>query len=215
MLVLVVGGMGGIGKELVPLLEANPEYNVISLGRSDMNVVDWIQTHNVINDIKPDVLINLSGVNHDGFLHKLDGKVPEVEKMVNVNALGAINLLSSALPNMRKEKFGRIIMVSSVLSRKVVAGTAVYSATKAFVDSLVKTASAENISHGITCNSIRLGYFDAGMCHTIPENIAEQIKQTIPLKRWGNVLELYKTIDYLIKTEYITGQNIEISGGLP
>jgi NAD(P)-dependent dehydrogenase (short-subunit alcohol dehydrogenase family) len=53
------------------------------------------------------------------------------------------------------------------------------------------------------------------MCHRLPEVVAEKIKDTIGLKRWGSIKELYNTVDYLISTEYITGQNIEISGGLP
>jgi 3-oxoacyl-[acyl-carrier protein] reductase len=79
---------------------------------------------------------------------------------------------------------------------------------------LIKTASAENIGKGVTCNSIQLGYFDGGMCHRLPEKFVEPIKQSIGLKRWGSIKELYQTVDYLIETEYITGQNINISGGL-
>ena len=115
---------------------------------------------------------------------------------------------------MRLKEFGRIILISSVLSEKVVAGTALYSGSKCFIDNLVKTASVENISKGVTCNSLRLGYFDGGMCHRLPEKFVEPIKNSIGLKRWGSIEELHKTVDYLIETEYITGQNINISGGI-
>lgn len=211
---LVVGGSGGIGLQLVPLLEVDAKYNVISMSSSDMDITNPIEVDTICESIKPDILLNLSGTNIDSYLHKLSGKHMEANRVVRVNAIGNLNLLSACLPHMRKQKFGRIILMSSILARKVVAGTGVYSATKAFVDSLVKTASAENVSHGITCNSLRLGYFDAGMCHRIPENLAEGIKNNIPLKRWGKIEELKNTIDYLISTEYITGQNIEVSGGL-
>jgi NAD(P)-dependent dehydrogenase (short-subunit alcohol dehydrogenase family) len=209
---MVAGGSGGIGKELSPILEK--KYNVVSLSSSDMDITNPQQVNDICGSLRPDIVLNLSGINFDSFVHKLVGKEEQVNRLIQVNAIGAVNILSACLPHMRENKFGRIIMTSSVLARKIVVGTSLYSATKAFVDSMVKTTSAENISHGITCNSIRLGYFDAGMCHRIPEQLAEGIKNTIPLKRWGKIEELANTIDYLVNTQYITGQNIEISGGL-
>jgi NAD(P)-dependent dehydrogenase (short-subunit alcohol dehydrogenase family) len=155
----------------------------------------------------------LSGYNHDGILHKISN-FNEIDKMIDINIKGSINLILSALPNMREQEYGRIIMMSSVLTKKVTKGTALYSGGKAFIDNLIKTASAENIGKGVTCNSIQLGYFDGGMCHRLPEKFVEPIKQSIGLKRWGSSKELYQTVDYLIETEYITGQNINISGGL-
>ena len=115
---------------------------------------------------------------------------------------------------MRKNNYGRIILISSVLSSMAVPGTGVYSATKAFADSLVKTATVENLSKGITCNSIQLGYFDAGMAHEIPDKILDHVINKIPLKRLGNMQELFQTIDYLINTEYISGTSIKINGGI-
>ena len=214
MLMLVVGGSGGIGKQVVPLLEQDNKYNVVSMSSSDMDITNPMEVQTICESLRPDIVLNLSGTNIDSYVHKLSGKDMEASRVVGVNAIGNLNLLSACLPHMRTQKFGRIILTSSILARKVVSGTAVYSATKAFVDSLVRTTSAENIGLGITCNSLRLGYFDAGMCHRIPENLAEGIKNNIPLKRWGKIEELKNTIDYLVSTEYITGQNIEIGGGL-
>jgi 3-oxoacyl-[acyl-carrier protein] reductase len=214
MLMLVVGGSGGIGKQVVPLLEQDNKYNVVSMSSSDMDITNPMEVQTICESLRPDIVLNLSGTNIDSYVHKLSGKDMEASRVVGVNAIGNLNLLSACLPHMRTQKFGRIILMSSILARKVVPGTAVYSATKAFVDSLVRTTSAENIGLGITCNSLRLGYFDAGMCHRIPENLAEGIKNNIPLKRWGKIEELKNTIDYLVSTEYITGQNIEIGGGL-
>ena len=149
-------------------------------------------------------------------LHKLDSNDHqyEVQKMLDVNIKGSVNILSACLPIMRINGYGRIILMSSVLAEKIVVGTSLYSAGKAFIDNLVRTASAENISKGITCNSLQLGYFDGGMCHRLPEKFVEPIKNSIGLKRWGSIKELYRAIDFLIEVEYITGQNIKISGGL-
>lgn len=214
MLMMIVGGSGGIGQQLSPLF--SDKYMVTSYDSKQLDITNLELVTEACEALRPDIVLNLAGVNHDSFLHKWNtSNIANANHMINVNVNGALHLMSACLPHMRKQKFGRIIMLSSVLANRSVIGTGVYSATKAFVDSLVKTASTENISHNITCNSIRLGYFDAGMAHRIPTEIADVIKNNIPLKRWGSMEELRNTVDYLISTEYITGQNIEISGGLP
>jgi NAD(P)-dependent dehydrogenase (short-subunit alcohol dehydrogenase family) len=138
----------------------------------------------------------------------------EVNKLLDITVQGNLNLLSAALPGMRDRGYGRIILASSVLAEKVQVGTGVYSAAKCFVDSLVRTASVENIGKGVTCNSLRLGYFDGGICHDIPKKYADPIRESIGLKRWGSIEELYNIVQFLIKTEYITGQNLNVSGGI-
>jgi len=208
---VIFGGSGGLGSQLKPLLEE--KYSVISLSSKDVDVRNLDDLKSWFSENEIDIVINLSGYNVDGFVHKLDDS-NEIDKMLDINIKGNINILASVLPQMRLRKFGRVILISSVLAEKVVAGTALYSGSKCFIDSLVKTASAENISKGITCNSLQLGYFDGGMCHRLPEKFVEPIKNSIGLKRWGSIKELYQTIIYLINTEYITGQNINISGGL-
>jgi 3-oxoacyl-[acyl-carrier protein] reductase len=208
--IALFGGTGGLGKQLVPMLEQN--YKVISLSSTNVNVKSSETVNDFFDKNDIDIVINLSGYNTDGFLHKINSE--DIDLMVDTNIKGSVNIVRGALPQMRSKSFGRVILISSVLATKVVPGTALYSGAKAFIDNLVKTASAENVSKGITCNSIQLGYFDGGMCHRLPEKFAESVKESIPLKRWGSIQELYQTIEYLINTEYITGQNINISGGI-
>lgn len=212
--VLLIGGSGGLGSQLLHKLQE--KYDVHTPSSKECNVTDINSIQQFCTQIQPDVVINLSGTNFDMPLHRLNKSHEEqIKKIVDINAIGNVNVLAACLPIMRERNFGRVILISSVLSNRIVFGTALYTATKVFVDSLVRSASAENIQKGITCNSIQLGYFDGGMAHRLPEKIAEKIKDTIPLKRWGSIDELYSTVDYLINTEYITGQNLEISGGLP
>ena len=208
--IALFGGTGGLGKQLVPMLEQN--YKVISLSSTNVNVKSSETVNDFFDKNDIDIVINLSGYNTDGFLHKINSE--DIDLMVDTNIKGSVNIVRAALPQMRSKSFGRVILISSVLATKVVPGTALYSGAKAFIDNLVKTASAENVSKGITCNSIQLGYFEGGMCHRLPEKFAESVKESIPLKRWGSIQELYQTIEYLINTEYITGQNINISGGI-
>jgi 3-oxoacyl-[acyl-carrier protein] reductase len=115
---------------------------------------------------------------------------------------------------MRKHKYGRIILISSILSEKNVIGTGVYSSCKSFIDKFVKNVSLENIKNGITANTIQLGYFDGGMTYKIPKENIETIKKTIGLERFGSISELVKTIDFLIDNEYVTGINLKIDGDL-
>ena len=111
---------------------------------------------------------------------------------------------------MRSKNFGRIIFMSSVFSEINVKGYGAYSASKAFVDKLVKIAALENAQYGITVNSIQLGYTGIGM----GENTPDLAKQRIALKRFVTMQELFNTIEYIIKTEYLTGQNIRLCGGV-
>ena len=209
--IALFGASGGLGVKLAPLLER--KFNLIKLSSKDLDVRDYDSLNKFFSQNKIDIVINMSGYNFDNFIHKLEGE-SKVKDMLDINIMGNINILSCCLPGMRERKYGRIILFSSILAKNVVLGTSLYSGSKAFIDNLVKTTSAENISKGVTCNSLQLGYFDGGMCHRLPKNFAENIKQSIGLNRWGSIEELYKTINFLIDVEYITGQNINISGGL-
>ena len=209
---IILGGTGGLGQEVKKLLEK--KYSVTATG-SNLDVTDFVALQRWFHVNEYDIIINLAGYNHDRLIHKYDEEsIYEAEKQIRVNVLGNVNLLAACLPKMRPRGWGRIIMISSVLASKPVIGTGVYSASKAFIDNLVKTAALENANKGITCISIQLGYFDAGMAHRIPKNIQEKIKQNIPLKRFGSIKELYNTIEYLINTEYVSGTSLKINGGL-
>ena len=210
---LILGGTGGLGKQLTKKLSHN--YEVTSLGSKDLDVTDFRKLELYFHVNVYDVILNLSGYNHDSFLHKYDDDLMHEAKLqLDVNTLGNVNLLAACLPKMREKGYGRIILPSSVFSTKPVLGTAVYSASKSFVDSLVKTCALENASKGITCNAIQMGYFDGGMAHRLPENFQSIIKGKIPMSRFGSIQELHNTIEYLINTEYVTGTSLKINGGL-
>jgi len=210
--IIILGGTGGLGCEVGKLLEE--KYDVYSVG-SKLDVTDFDALQRWFHVNQYDIVINLAGYNHDRLIHKYDEEsIYEAEKQIRINVMGNVNLLAACLPKMRSSGFGRVILVSSVLASKPVIGTSVYSASKAFIDNIVKTTALENANKGITCNSIQLGYFDAGMAHRIPLEFQEKIKQNIPLKRFGKIEELYNTIEYLINTEYVSGTSLKINGAL-
>lgn len=216
MKVLLFGGSGGLGSRLLPLLQE--KYDVTSMSSKDLDLTNALQVKEFfIQNSEWDVVINLSGYNYDTFIHKIscdEQTQNEIDKMLDVNIKGNINILSYALGPMRERNFGRVILTSSVLSEKIQVGTGIYSATKSFIDTLTKVANAENVNKRVTVNSIRLGYFDGGLAHKIPEKYAKIILDSIPLHRWGTIEELYNIIDFIIETEYCAGNNLTVSGGL-
>ena len=211
--VLVVGGTGGLGSQVVKLMSS--EYELTSVSSKDLDIRNIEECENFFIDKNFDVIINFAGLNYDTFIHKINSdNINKVQNILEVNINGTINLVSAALKNMRDNKYGRIILISSVLSEKNVVGTGVYSSCKSFIDKFVKNVSLENIKHGVTANTIQLGYFDGGMTYKIPEENIESIKQTIGLQRFCKIDELVRTIDFLINNEYVTGINLKIDGNL-
>lgn len=211
--VALFGGTGGLGSQLAPLLEKH--YNVVMVGSKDVDVTDYSRVQTFFSKNEIDIVINLSGYNYDSFLHKYtESTYSEMLKQIDVNVKGSINVTSCALPKMRERQYGRIVLLSSILADHPVISTSIYSGCKGFIDSFTKTVALENIGKNVTCNSLQLGYFDGGLTHKIPESFKETLKNNIPAKRWGSIEELFNTVDYLIKTSYITGQNINISGGI-
>jgi short-subunit dehydrogenase len=211
--IALFGGTGGLGSQLYTLLKY--KYSVVSIGSKDIDIVDYSQVNNFFNKNKIDIVVNLSVYNFDCFAHKYsETNYSEIEKQIDVNIKGTINIVSNCLNYMRTQNYGRIILASSILAAQPVISTSLYSGCKGFVDSYVRTVSIENASKDITCNSLQLGYFDGGLTHKIKEDFRETLKNNIPTKRWGTIQELYNTVDYLIETGYMTGQNIKIAGGI-
>jgi len=204
MKVLLIGGSGAIGTALVPYFDING-YEIqwcnskqfplpaIADGWGDM-----------------DVVINLAALTVECERDKFNVLN---KKLIDVNCLGAVNILANFLPGMREQCFGRIILFSSVYSAINVKGQGVYSASKAFVDKIVKIAALENAEYGITVNSIQLGYTGTGMGESTREN-KQKARNNTALKRFVTIEEIYRTVDYIINTEYLTGQNIRLDGGI-
>jgi NAD(P)-dependent dehydrogenase (short-subunit alcohol dehydrogenase family) len=211
--VVVFGGSGGLGSKVVEILK--DVYDVMSLSSKDVDVSDYDAVETFFKTNQPEIVINLTGINFDVFVHKINqSNLNNVDKQIDINIKGTINIISNCLKYMRENEFGRIITISSVLAEKPVISTSVYAGCKGFIDSFVKTVALENASKNISCNSIQLGYFDGGLTYKIPETFREQVLNTIPTKRWGSIQELTNLIEFLINTPYVTGTNIKINGGI-
>ena len=95
-----------------------------------------------------------------------------------------------------------------------VPGTSAYAASKAALWGLSKAVASENARYGITINSINLGYFDIGMIKDVPSEVLEQIVSSIPMARLGDPDDILKTVEYLLSSDYLTGSQIDLNGGL-
>ena len=209
MKIVIIGGTGGIGQKLSPILAR--EYEVLSVGSKTANLCHFKELKDFMYVADPDVLINLAGYNSNSFLHKV--KSDEAAKQIAININGTINLMRATLPIMRDKGFGRIILTSSVLIKKPVIGTSIYTGCKGFIEALVKQASMEN-AMDVTINALRLGYMDAGLTYLIPENIREEIRKNIPGYTFGSVQNIANAVKMIIDSNYINGTAIEITSGL-
>ena len=210
--VVIFGATGGLGNSISKKLT---DYDVINLGSADLDITNYDQVNEFFKSNPVDIVINFAGVNFDKFAHKLTPDNTDIiNKQIDVNIKGTINIVTSCLPQMRENNYGRIILISSVLAEKPVVSTSIYSGCKGFLDSFAKTIGLENANKNISCNTIQLGYFDGGMTYKIPEQIRNTILESIPTKRWGSIDELENTVRYFINTPYVNGINLKINGGI-
>ncbi len=209
--VLLVGGTRGLGHALTVYFTRD-KYEVISVGSEAMDVTKFEIVHELCKMTCPDTVIYLAVKNLNGFIHKL--RSVDVQEALEINLLGLTNVLASSLPYMRKYGYGRFIYISSVLSRHDVLGTGLYAASKAFGERLIEIAAKENAKKGVTCNTLRLGYFDAGLMNEFSDELRQVTIDKIPLNRLGTVDELYKAVQMCVENEYINGATIDVTGAL-
>lgn len=223
MRIIIIGASRGIGKCLYEMFKEH-HHHVIGTyctnnnGNTDLlhlDSTDLVEVNRFAEEYKANriVLINCAGISYNAFAHKSD--LEKWRKVVEVNLIGTFNVIHSFLPYMRENKWGRIINFSSVVTKMPTPGVSAYAASKSALIGLTKTLSIENVSLGITVNSINLGYTNAGMgVNDVPEKYREIIIDKIPEKRFCEPIEIFNTIEYIIKTEYLSGSIIDLNGGL-
>lgn len=172
-------------------------------------VSEWVNGN--LNEGDKVILINGAGINYNSFAHKAD--VDKWAELIDVNLIGSYRCIRAVLPHMRSNGFGRIINLGSVVAQKGIPGTSAYAASKAALTGLSKTIALENANKGITVNTINLGYFNAGMISGVPSALKEEVIRNTPKGRLGEPGEILNTIEYLIKTDFITGTSIDLNGG--
>lgn len=206
---LIFGGTGGIGRSISPTL--SERYDVILLD-SRTDILYDSKVKEVLLKHKPQLVISMVGINNNGPIHKNEPVTTaiEMERMIN----GHMSILRNALPYMRDNKYGRIIFASSVLSEKMVFGTGVYSTCKAAIERMARQAAFENAKYNITVNTLRLGYFDAGIIKSVPQPMLEKIIEEIPGGKLGDAMQIAEVIKTIVDCSYINGATIPMDGAI-
>jgi 3-oxoacyl-[acyl-carrier protein] reductase len=238
--VLLTGASGGIGLALVDHLLANGLGNLVCQYRtSSETLFETVRRHGLDPEhhcFQADLsderevqalgdaieerhgaiwgLVNLAGSTSNGVSWKLS--LEDFQKVLGDSLVSTFLTCRRFIPAMRQARGGRIVNVSSVVAFAGVAGASHYGAAKAGVVGYTKSAARELANRGVTANVLALGYYDYGMMYTIPEELREQIRASIPVGRLGSAAEIGGMLRFLLSDggAYTTGQILHVNGGL-
>ena len=238
--VLVTGGSRGIGKETAKVYAENGQ-NVAINYVSDKTDVEGIKkefqdmgvkclmvkadvsnreevekmVEEVISEFdKIDVLVNNAGITKDTLLMRMSEE--DFDKVIEINLKGTYLVTKAATKYMMKKRQGSIINLASVVGVVGNSGQCNYSASKAGIIGFTKSVAKELASRNIRANAVAPGFIETDMTNVLKDEVKENINAQIPLKRMGTAREVAEVIYFLgsEKSSYITGQVINIDGGM-
>jgi 3-oxoacyl-[acyl-carrier protein] reductase len=160
------------------------------------------------------ILVNNAGITRDNLLIRMTDE--EFDGVLEINLRAAFVGMRAAARSMMRNKFGRIINISSVSGVMGNAGQTNYSASKAGLIGMTKTVARELAKKNVTANCIAPGFIDTEMSRKLPEPVIEAAKQLIPMRRMGSVEDVAKAAAFLAGDDagYITGQVLCVDGGM-
>ena len=236
--VLITGASRGIGKAI--LESFNNEYFIVGTGTSESSVESILENINSLNfegnsfkldlgdrdsikeltslldskEIYPDILINNAGITRDNIMLRM--QEDEWDNVIDVHLNGQYLLIKSFIKKMVKNRWGRIINISStsaVLGNK---GQANYAAAKAGIEAMSRSLARELGSRNINVNCVAPGFIETDMTKEISAGNEDFLASQIPLGRLGKPNEIAEVVNFLTSDQanYITGQTIHVNGGL-
>jgi len=187
---------------------------VFRLDVGDMAAIGEFFKDHVKDKVRLEVLVNNAGMTKDNLIIRM--KPQDWETVLRVNLTGTFVCLQEAAKIMIRQRYGRIVNISSVVGEMGNAGQANYAASKAGVIGLTKSAAQELAARGITVNAVAPGFIATDMTSGLTEEIQAVYMKRIPAKRFGQAEEVADAVAFLVSegAGYITGQVIGISGGL-
>lgn len=210
---IVLNGRSAISEELIAEIT---DLGVKCIGVSG-DISDFEQAGKMIKEAENalghvTVLVNNAGITNDKLMLRM--KPEEFDQVLKINLTGTFNMTQQVLKKMLKQREGAIINLASVSGLMGNAGQANYAASKAGVVGFTKSVAREVAPRGITCNAIAPGFIKTDMTDVLSEKVVEDVMKNIPLQRFGNVSDVAETAIFLAKSNYITGQVVNVDGGL-
>ena len=233
-IVLVTGASRGIGLEAAKHF-SKEGYKVIGTSRGDFNLGQLIGDDSAISvqldltskesiknlfadlkskDLLPSVLVNNAGITKDQLFLRM--KDEDWDDVIETNLNGLFRVTKAFIKPMVKNKFGRVINISSVAGLMGNSGQVNYSSSKSAMVGFSRSLAKELGSRNITSNVVAPGFIETDMTTFLNDDEKVEVSKNIPMKRFGSVQDVAKCIVFLASDEanYITGQTISVDGGL-
>ena len=233
-IVLVTGASRGIGLEAAKHF-SKEGYKVIGTSRGEFNLdeligddsaisvqLDLVSKESIKNlfadlkseDLLPSVLVNNAGITKDQIFLRM--KDEDWDDVIETNLNGLFRVTKAFIKPMVKNKFGRVINISSVAGLMGNSGQVNYSSSKSAMVGFSRSLAKELGSRNITSNVVAPGFIETDMTTFLSDAEKQEVSKNIPMKRFGSVEDVAKCIVFLAsdKANYITGQTISVDGGL-
>ncbi|MDC3244438.1 3-oxoacyl-[acyl-carrier-protein] reductase [Amylibacter sp.] len=161
-----------------------------------------------------DILVNNAGITKDNLFMRMSDD--DWHQVIDVNLTSTMHLMKSVMRTMMKQRFGRIINITSIVGVTGNAGQVNYAASKAGMIGMTKSFAQEIATRGITANCIAPGFIETAMTAELPENVIKNMLDAIPQSRMGQADEVAASVAFLASNEasYITGQTLHVNGGM-
>jgi len=161
-----------------------------------------------------DILVNNAGITRDNLFMRMSDD--DWQQVIDVNLTSTMHLMKSVMRAMMKQRFGRIINITSIVGVTGNAGQVNYAASKAGMIGMTKSFAQEIATRGITANCIAPGFIETAMTAELPKNVVENMLKSIPQGRMGQADEIAASVAFLASDEasYITGQTLHVNGGM-
>ena len=181
---------------------------------TDLKVIDTM-VNNIIEELgEIHILVNNAGITQDNLFMRM--KPEQWSKVIDVNLNGVFNVTKAVIRSMVKQRYGKIINISSVVGFSGNPGQVNYSSTKSALVGFTKSLAREVGTRGVTVNAVAPGFIDTAMTQALNESQQEAILQQIPLGRMGDAGDIANAVAFLASKEasYITGTVLHVNGGM-
>ena len=235
MIILITGASRGIGLAVATFLLGNDQVEKLVVTARDVSRIDaalarhpkvvaialdlaikdsvdgFLQTLDQ-EKLWPDVLINNAGFTRDALAIRL--KPTDWEQSIEANLTSPFKLTQACFGQMLRKRWGRIISLSSVVAHTGNVGQVNYVAAKAALEGMTRSFALEGAKRNVTVNAIAPGFIDTDMTRALNDATKEKILANIPMGRMGSGQDIAKVVQFIMDSDYVTGQTFHVNGGL-